>query len=137
MPAQREALAELRQFIDFADAAYLREHLRLLAGPLGIDEQQLHELRALEPEELAHALRALVQEQRMHIRAARARQAEEHANRAAAELGRTAEWIPNCTVGHQCCLGGCSGPAVPMPSDCCTCLEGEVSSAYCGGVCGG
>jgi len=93
MPAQREGLAELRQFIEFAEPKYLREHLRLLAEPLGIDEQQLQELRALEPEELAQALRALVQEQRMHIRAARARQVEEHANRAAAELGRTAQWM--------------------------------------------
>ena len=43
---------------------------------------------------------------------------------------------PECYVGHECCLGSCSGPAVPMPSDCCSCLDGEVSSAYCGGLCG-
>lgn len=40
---------------------------------------------------------------------------------------------PNCTVGHECCAGSCSGPAVQMPNDCCSCLPGEVSSATCGG----
>ncbi|MFO0755183.1 MAG: hypothetical protein U0359_01725 [Byssovorax sp.] len=38
---------------------------------------------------------------------------------------------PECAVGHECCAGSCLGPPVPMPSDCCTCLEGEVSSATC------
>lgn len=42
-----------------------------------------------------------------------------------------------CTVGHECCAGSCDGPAVPMPSDCCSCLPGEISSAECGGECGG
>lgn len=44
---------------------------------------------------------------------------------------------PNCTVGHECCAGSCDGAAVEMPSDCCTCLPGEVSSFMCGGACGG
>ena len=44
---------------------------------------------------------------------------------------------PNCTVGHECCFATCSGPAVEMPSDCCTCLPGEISSFDCGGQCGG
>jgi hypothetical protein len=45
---------------------------------------------------------------------------------------------PECAIGHQCCLGGCSGPAVPMPSDCCSCLPGEVNTMYdCNGLCGG
>lgn len=45
---------------------------------------------------------------------------------------------PNCTIGHQCCLGGCDGPAVETPNDCCVCLPGEVNSSMCaGGVCGG
>jgi hypothetical protein len=39
---------------------------------------------------------------------------------------------PDCFVGHQCCAGSCGGPAVPMPSDCCACLPGEVSSFTCG-----
>ena len=38
----------------------------------------------------------------------------------------------DCTVGHQCCAGSCSGPAVPMPNDCCQCLPGEVNSMTCG-----
>ncbi|MCA9619244.1 MAG: hypothetical protein KC731_09480 [Myxococcales bacterium] len=38
---------------------------------------------------------------------------------------------PNCTIGHRCCQGGCSGPAAPTMNDCCTCLRGEVSSADC------
>lgn len=42
---------------------------------------------------------------------------------------------PGCNVGHECCAGGCDGPAVPMPSDCCTCLIGEVSSTVCGHPC--
>jgi len=42
----------------------------------------------------------------------------------------------NCTVGHQCCAGSCSGAAAVMPSGCCSCLPGEVSSAACGGRCG-
>jgi hypothetical protein len=45
--------------------------------------------------------------------------------------------LPNCSVGHQCCLGGCNGPAVVTENDCCTCLEGEISSGECGGTCGG
>jgi hypothetical protein len=45
---------------------------------------------------------------------------------------------PECYVGHECCLGSCAGPAVPMPSDCCSCLEGEVHTMFdCGGACGG
>ena len=45
---------------------------------------------------------------------------------------------PECYVGHECCLGGCSGPAVPMPSDCCSCLPGEANTMYdCDGQCGG
>ena len=45
---------------------------------------------------------------------------------------------PECYVGHECCLGGCSGPAAPMPSDCCSCLPGEVNTMYdCDGLCGG
>jgi hypothetical protein len=39
---------------------------------------------------------------------------------------------PDCTVGHECLAGGCDGPAVAMPSDCCSCLPGEVSSSTCG-----
>lgn len=39
--------------------------------------------------------------------------------------------LPNCNVGHLCCQGGCGGPAVPLESDCCVCLAGEVSSADC------
>lgn len=44
---------------------------------------------------------------------------------------------PECAVGHLCCAGGCDGPEVPMASDCCACLPGEVSSWDCGGTCGG
>jgi hypothetical protein len=44
---------------------------------------------------------------------------------------------PNCTVGHQCCKGGCGGLPAPMPSDCCSCLSTEVDSMTCGGKCGG
>lgn len=45
---------------------------------------------------------------------------------------------PNCTIGHRCCIGGCDGPAAVTENDCCTCLDGEVSSATCpGAVCGG
>ena len=40
--------------------------------------------------------------------------------------------LVECTFGHQCCAGSCSGPAVPMSSDCCTCLPGEVNSETCG-----
>jgi hypothetical protein len=36
-----------------------------------------------------------------------------------------------CTIGHECCVGGCAGPAAVMPSDCCPCLPGEVSSQTC------
>jgi hypothetical protein len=42
--------------------------------------------------------------------------------------------LPNCAVGHGCCAGNCSGSAVPMPGDCCSCLEGEVSTATCPGA---
>ena len=38
----------------------------------------------------------------------------------------------DCYVGHSCCAGGCSGPAAPMPNDCCACLPGEVNSMSCG-----
>ncbi len=45
---------------------------------------------------------------------------------------------PNCTVGHQCCQGGCGGIPVAMPSSCCSCLPGEVDSMTCAnGKCGG
>jgi hypothetical protein len=45
--------------------------------------------------------------------------------------------LPNCTVGHECCAGSCSGPAVKTPNDCCACLSGEVNSMTCaGGRCG-
>jgi hypothetical protein len=45
---------------------------------------------------------------------------------------------PNCTFGHECCAGSCDGPAVALPSDCCSCLPGEVNSSLeCGGLCGG
>jgi hypothetical protein len=44
---------------------------------------------------------------------------------------------PECYAGHECCAGSCDGPAVPMPSDCCTCLPGEVSSWACGHLCPG
>jgi hypothetical protein len=43
--------------------------------------------------------------------------------------GRTC--FDNCTVGHACCVGGCDGPAVPLSSDCCTCLAGETNSIEC------
>jgi hypothetical protein len=46
----------------------------------------------------------------------------------------------DCYVGHQCCVGNCDGPAVPMPNDCCTCLPGEVNTLVegCpGDMCGG
>lgn len=44
----------------------------------------------------------------------------------------------NCTVGHQCCIGGCDGPAAETLNDCCKCLPGEVSSTDCGEpACGG
>lgn len=46
--------------------------------------------------------------------------------------------LPTCTVGHECCAGDCDGPAVPMPSDCCACLPGEIDSSQCpDAVCGG
>lgn len=52
-----------------------------------------------------------------------------------ASAGRSC--LPNCTVGHECCVGSCSGPAASMPSDCCACLPGEVNSTTCsGGRCG-
>jgi hypothetical protein len=45
---------------------------------------------------------------------------------------------PNCTIGHQCCIGGCDGPAANTPSPCCSCLPGEVDSSQCSeGRCGG
>jgi hypothetical protein len=44
----------------------------------------------------------------------------------------------NCTVGHQCCKGGCGGIPAAMPSSCCSCLPGEVDSMQCtNGKCGG
>lgn len=46
--------------------------------------------------------------------------------------------LPNCTLGHQCCVGGCGGPAVLTENDCCVCLDGEVNSSMCpDAVCGG
>ncbi len=42
---------------------------------------------------------------------------------------------PECYAGHECCAVSCDGPAVQMPSDCCTCLPGEVSSWDCGHLC--
>jgi hypothetical protein len=45
---------------------------------------------------------------------------------------------PNCTVGHECCLGGCDGPTVPTENGCCECLPGEVSTFDCDQpICGG
>jgi hypothetical protein len=44
---------------------------------------------------------------------------------------------PDCTIGHECCLGTCDGPAVQLPGDCCSCIAGEISSFDCGGLCGG
>ncbi len=38
---------------------------------------------------------------------------------------------PDCTVGHHCCEGSCDGPSVDLPSDCCVCVAGEVSSFDC------
>jgi hypothetical protein len=44
---------------------------------------------------------------------------------------------PNCTVGHQCCKLTCGGIPAAMPSNCCSCLPGEVDSLTCsGGKCG-
>ena len=46
--------------------------------------------------------------------------------------------LPNCSVGHECCVGGCGGPAVATDTACCTCLDGEVDSSTCpGATCGG
>lgn len=46
--------------------------------------------------------------------------------------------LPDCTIGHQCCFGGCDGPMVATETDCCTCLDNEVRSNECpGSVCGG
>jgi len=39
--------------------------------------------------------------------------------------------LPNCTVGHRCCVGGCNGPAAITANDCCQCLPGETSSQSC------
>lgn len=39
--------------------------------------------------------------------------------------------LPNCTIGHKCCIGGCGGPAAVTENDCCACLPGEVSSQLC------
>ena len=55
---------------------------------------------------------------------------------AAAEGGEERICPPECAVGHDCCAGGCDGPVVPMPSDCCTCLSGEISSTNCDNHCG-
>ena len=38
---------------------------------------------------------------------------------------------PNCTIGHQCCVGGCGGPPAVTETDCCACLPGEVNSQEC------
>jgi hypothetical protein len=43
--------------------------------------------------------------------------------------------LPNCTVGHQCCIGSCSGPPAETSTDCCACVAGEVDSRECGGTC--
>ena len=56
---------------------------------------------------------------------------------ASADGGAERTCPPNCTIGHECCLGSCDGPAVQMPSDCCSCLAGEVSSFDCGQPCEG
>jgi len=45
--------------------------------------------------------------------------------------------LPNCTVGHQCCIGSCFGPPAETSTDCCECLAGEVDSRECGGTCAG
>jgi hypothetical protein len=45
--------------------------------------------------------------------------------------------LPNCTVGDECCIGGCDGPPADTFNGCCTCLPGEVSSFDCDGLCGG
>lgn len=46
--------------------------------------------------------------------------------------------LPNCTVGHECCVGGCGGPPAVTLNDCCACLPGEVDSNDCpDDVCGG
>jgi hypothetical protein len=43
----------------------------------------------------------------------------------------------NCTVGHQCCEGTCSGIPASMYNSCCNCLPGEVDSIQCPkGKCG-
>jgi hypothetical protein len=39
--------------------------------------------------------------------------------------------LPNCTIGHQCCIGGCGGPPAPTATGCCECFPGEVNSNYC------
>lgn len=39
--------------------------------------------------------------------------------------------LPNCTVGHQCCIGGCGGPPAVTENGCCACLPGEVNSQQC------
>ena len=44
---------------------------------------------------------------------------------------------PECAVGHQCCKGSCGGIPAAMPSDCCSCLPGEIDSNQCSnGKCG-
>ncbi|MEZ4295590.1 MAG: hypothetical protein R3B70_11490 [Polyangiaceae bacterium] len=46
--------------------------------------------------------------------------------------------LPNCNIGHLCCVGGCDGPAAETVNDCCACLPGEVNSNECPGFdCGG
>jgi hypothetical protein len=46
--------------------------------------------------------------------------------------------LPNCTIGHECCVGSCSGSPVQTPTACCECLPGEVNSMNCAqGTCGG
>lgn len=46
--------------------------------------------------------------------------------------------LPDCTIGHRCCVGSCGGPAVITETDCCSCLDGEVDSGDCPDfTCGG
>jgi hypothetical protein len=48
-----------------------------------------------------------------------------------AAAGGERSCLPTCTIGHQCCVGGCDGPPAELPNDCCTCIEGEVDSRDC------
>jgi hypothetical protein len=110
MRRQREGLAELRQFVEYADPKYLADHVDLLVAPLGLSQQQAAELHLLEPDELARQLRGLVDHRRAASRAARAREAEERAMVAAAALGRSAEWHgPTARVDPRLLLGDLPG----------------------------